>query len=56
MTQTHRVYTFHNARTRTDVEFGPYLSEYEAKDAFQRRYGHWPAPAVYSQTWRGVKP
>jgi len=48
----HRVYVFdHRCR---DVAFGPYLSEYEAKEAFQRIYGYWPAAALASSLW--VKP
>lgn len=26
--------------------FGPYASEEEAKEAFQRRYGYWPEDAL----------
>ena len=48
----HRTYLF-DYRGR-DVEFGPYLSEYEAKEAFHRRLGYWPNPAVASAPW--VKP
>ena len=48
----HRTYLF-DYRGR-EVEFGPYLSEYEAKEAFQRLYGYWPAAAIASALW--VKP
>lgn len=39
-------YTFWNMRLGRKVTFGPYENETQAKEAFQRVYGHWPAYAV----------
>lgn len=32
-------------------EFGPYDTEDEAKEAFQRRYGYWPEDAIEVFPW-----
>lgn len=29
------------------VWFGPYVTEVEAKEAFQRRFGYWPEDAIH---------
>jgi hypothetical protein len=60
---THNVYTFTRRyrvgirdldRREVQVEFGPYKSEHEAKDAFQRAYGYWPATAVAARPWKAA--
>ena len=52
----HKVYTFNHNRNggSGQVEYGPYPSECDAKEAFQRHLGYWPNPAVHSHLW--VKP
>lgn len=47
--QTTYLWTFphHNRR----VEFGPYVTEDEAKSAFQRVYGYWPDHVVTKETF-----
>lgn len=33
------------------VWFGPYDNASEARDAYQRRYGYWPAEVVEERVW-----
>lgn len=46
-----RIFTFERPGFGTAV-FGPYRSEHEAKTAFQRIYGFWPADAIKVEEWQ----
>lgn len=37
------------------TDLGPYLSEHEAKTAYQRLFGTWPAAALSSVPWKAPR-
>lgn len=43
------LFTFNHRNRR--VEFGPYVTQDEAKSAFQRQYGYWPEDAVKTEAY-----
>lgn len=47
------IYSFKN-HNRNIVDFGPYEDEVEAKNAFQRVYGYYPANAVYKTAFEVI--
>jgi hypothetical protein len=45
-------YVFTFWKTNRFVEFGPYETEDEAKEAFQRRFGFWPEDATSKREYK----